>query len=188
MGTLLIILLSTVLIQGSTIAGRHSNATARGVFTDEFRTAAFTLITLCLSSTFGFAITHSVLQPLQLNWLTTPVVVAGVAVIFLVSRAALEKVPGAIRWPDLLAHLTTQCAMLGMALYSATILETLGEAFAYGLGAALMLALLSASFAALRERIDAADVPMVFRGIPLALMTAGFMALALLGFVGMVHN
>ncbi len=188
MNTLLIILLSTVLIQGSTIAGQRIDATARGVFTDEFRTAIFTLITLCVASMFGFIITHSVLQPLQLNWLTTPAVVAGVAVIFLVSRAVLEKVPGAIRWPDLLVHLTTQCAMLGMALYSATTLETLGEAFVYGLGAALVLALLSASFAALRERVDVGDVPVVFRGVPLALITAGFMALALLGFVGMVHN
>lgn len=189
MGTLLIILLGTVLIQGSAIAGERAGiVAARGVFADEFRTAIFTLVTLSLASMFGFAITHAVLQPLQLNWLTTPAVMTGVAIVFLLARRILEKVPGAIRWPDLLAHLTTQCAMLGMALYSATTLETLGEAFTYGLGAALMLALLSASFAALRERIDAADVPIAFRGVPLALITAGFMALALMGFVGMVHH
>jgi electron transport complex protein RnfA len=115
-------------------------------------------------------------------------VVAGIAVIFLAARAVLENIPGAIRWPDLLAHLTSQCAMLGLALYSATTLETVGEALTYGLGAAVMLALLSASFSALRERVEAADVPMAFRGIPLALITAGFMALALMGFAGMVHQ
>ena len=189
MGTLLIILLGTVLIQGSSIAGQRVTAiAARGVFADEFRTATFTLITLSLASMFGFVVTHELLQPLQLHWLTTPIIVAGVAVIFFIARAALEKIPGAIRWPDLLAHLTSQCAMLGLALYSSTQLEKVSEALLYGVGAAVMLALLSASFAALRERIDAADVPIAFRGIPLALITAGFMALALMGFAGMVQQ
>jgi len=189
MGTLLIILLGTMLIQGSSIAGQQVVAVhARGVFTDEFRTASFTLITLTLASLFGFVVTHQLLQPLQLRWLGTPIIVAGIAVIFFIARALLESIPGAIRWPDLLAHLTAQCAMLGIALYSATALETLEQALLYGVGAALMLALLSASFSALRERIDMADVPVVFRGIPLALITAGFMALALMGFAGMVQQ
>jgi electron transport complex protein RnfA len=78
--------------------------------------------------------------------------------------------------------------MLGLALFSATALETVSEALLYGLGAALILAVLSASFLALRERIDVADVPMIFRGIPIALITAGFMALALMCFAGMVRN
>ncbi len=190
MATLLIILLGTVLIQGSAIVvdGLTAHSTARGVFADEFRTASFTLITLTLASLFGFGITHAVLQPLQLNYLQMPALLCGIGVIFLGARAALANAPGAIRWPDLLAHLTTQCAMLGMALFSATTLETIGEALAYGLGAAVMLAVLSATFAALHERVDAADVPIIFRGIPVALITAGFMALALMGFAGMVRN
>jgi Na+-translocating ferredoxin:NAD+ oxidoreductase subunit A len=189
MGTLLIILLGTVLIQGSAIAGQPLRAvSARGVFADEFRAASFTLVTLSLASVYGFVITHEVLQPLQLYWLTTPVIVVGVAIIFMLARALLENIPGAIRWPDLLAHLTSQCAMLGLALYSATQLETIHQALLYGSGAATMLALLSASFAALRERMESADIPMAFRGIPLALITAGFMALALMGFAGMVQQ
>jgi electron transport complex protein RnfA len=189
MGTLLIILLGTVLIQGSSIAGQQASVVrARGVFADELRTASFTLITLTLASVFGFVVTHQLLQPMQLQWLTTPAVVAGVALIFFGARALLENIPGAIRWPDLLAHLTSQCAMLGLALYAATALESIEQALRYGVGAAVMLSLLSATFAALRERIDAADVPIAFRGIPLALITAGFMALALMGFTGMVQQ
>lgn len=190
MTTLLIILLGTMLIQGSAIAvnQRITHAAARGVLVDEFRTASFTLITLTLASLFGFGFTHAVLQPLQLSYLQLPALIGGIALIFLGTRALLTNVAGAVRWPDLLAHLTTQCAMLGLALFSATALETLSEALLYGMGAALMLAALSASFSALREHIDMADVPMIFRGIPLALITAGFMALALMGFVGMVRN
>jgi Na+-translocating ferredoxin:NAD+ oxidoreductase subunit A len=190
MATLLIILLGTVLIQGSAIAvGQAGSAAAvRGVFVDEFRTASFTLITLTLASLWGLAITRFVLTPLQLSYLQTPALLIGIGFIFVSARAALDKVPGVIRWPNMLGHLTTQCAMLGMALFSALMLETIGEAFAYGMGAALLLALLSAVFNALRERLDAADIPVVFRGIPIALITAGFMALALMGFAGMVRN
>lgn len=190
MTTLLIILLGTMLIQGSAIAVDQlaTPSTARGVFADEFRTASFTLITLTLASLFGFGVTHAVLQPWQLGYLQMPALICGIALIFVGTRALLTNVAGAVRWPDLLAHLTTQCAMLGLALFSATALETVGEALLYGLGAALILAILSASFLALRERIDVGDVPMIFRGIPIALITAGFMALALMGFAGMVRN
>jgi electron transport complex protein RnfA len=190
MATLLIILLGTVLIQGSAIAVGQlaTQPAARGVFVDEFRTAIFTLVTLTLASLLGLVTTRFILRPLQLNYLQTPILLIGVGLIFVATRAALEAIPGAIRWPDMLAHLTTQCAMLGMALFSATSLETMAEACAYGIGAAVVLALLSAAFAAMRERLDAADIPVAFRGIPIALITAGFMALALMGFVGMVRN
>lgn len=194
MATLLIILLGTVLIQGSAVAVGQvvttpsATMTARGVFADEFRTAIFTLITLTLASLAGLLLTRYVLQPTSLDYLQTPALLFAVGFIFIGTRAALEKVPGVIRWPDMLAHLTTQCAMLGMALFSATYVESVGEALTYGIGSATVLAVLSAAFAALRERIDAADIPVVFRGVPIALITAGFMALALMGFVGMVRN
>ncbi|MGC3980992.1 MAG: Rnf-Nqr domain containing protein [Steroidobacteraceae bacterium] len=188
MATLLIILLGTMLIQGSTIAlgGNTPPVAARGVRADELRAASFTLITLTLSSLLGFGVRR--LLPQGQDYLQTPLLLTGIALVFLGARAVLEHIPGAIRWPDLLAHLTTQCAMLGMALFSAATLETFAEALFYGMGAALLLAVLSASFVALRERIDAADLPLVFRGIPIALITAGFMALALMGFVGMIRN
>jgi electron transport complex protein RnfA len=189
MTSLLIILLGTVLIQGSAIAvGKLAQAgAARGVFADEFRTASFTLMTLTLASLLGYTLNQT-LNATQLGYLRTPALLLGLALIFVVSRIALEKIPGAVRWPDFIEHLSNQCAMLGMALYSAFYIETTGEALGYGFCAAVVLAMLSASFNALRQRVDAADVPHVFRGIPIALITAGFMALGLLGFAGMVRN
>ncbi len=190
MATLLIILLGTVLIQGSAIAAgsRHQQFAARGIWTDEVRHASFTLLTITLASVSGYLLSHHVLLPLKLAYLQTPVLLLAVTSIFFISRTLLDKVPGAIRWPDLLAHLTTQSALLGMALFSATTLESVTEALGYGIGAAVLLAILSSTFTALRERIDTADVPITFRGIPIALITAGFMALALLGLSGMVRN
>ncbi len=188
MTSLLIILLATVLIQSSAIAvGRLVPVTsARGVMADEFRTAAFTLLTLTLASLLG----HELQQRLALPYLylRTPLLLLGLALVFVFSRRLLDRIPGAIRWPDFIEHLSNQCAMLGMALYSAWFLHSTGEALAYGFGAALLLAILSATFNALRQRVDDADIPTAFRGIPIALLTAGFMALGLLGFAGMVRN
>jgi len=190
MAALLIILLGTVLIQGSAIVVGSLPTTrrARGVFADEFRAATFTLATLTLAALFGYCVSHYLLAPFKLDYLRTPVLVIGIALIFVGARTVLDGIPGAIRWPDVLAHLTTQVALLGIAVFTATAAESIPEALAYGIGAACGLAVLSTSFAALLERIDTVDVPFVFRGIPIALITAGFMALALMGFAGMIRN
>ena len=189
MNSLLIILLGTVLIQSSAIAAGKviTDSGARGIFNDEFRTAAFTLLTLTLSALLGYGLSKAS-GVLQLNHLYTPVLLAGLSCIFMICRMALTRVPGAVRWPVFIVHLTNQSAMLGMAIYSADYLETPAEALGYGLGASVLLAILNACFNALRQRIDCADVPLAFRGIPIALITAGFMALGLLGFAGMVRN
>ena len=57
---------------------------------------------------------------------------------------------------------------------------------AYGFGASAGFALVLVLFAALRERLVAADVPMPFRGASIALITAGLMSLAFMGFTGLV--
>jgi electron transport complex protein RnfA len=81
--------------------------------------------------------------------------------------------------------ITTNCAVLGVALLNLDrqhgLLESLvfGAAAAAGFGLALLL------FAALRERIDFGDVPAAFKGTPIALVTAGLMALAFMGFSGL---
>lgn len=190
MAALLIILLGTVLIQGSAIivGSRPVVSHARGVFADELRAAAFTLFTLTLAAVFGFCITHYLLTPFKLDYLRTPLLVGGVALIFVLARSLLDQIPGAIRWPDLLAHLTTQAALLGIAVFTSVAAESIIEAFAYGIGAACGLAILSSSFASLLARVDTDDVPFVFRGVPVALITAGLMALALMGFAGMIRN
>ena len=62
------------------------------------------------------------------------------------------------------------------------------EAIIYGLGGGLGFALVIILFAALRERLQAADVPLPFRGSAIALITAGFMALAFMGFAGLAGS
>jgi len=82
--------------------------------------------------------------------------------------------------------ITTNCAVLGIALLNVQQSRSLAEALAYGLGGGLGFSLVIALFAGLRERSAAADVPAPFRGTAVSLVTAAFMALAFMGFAGLV--
>ena len=82
--------------------------------------------------------------------------------------------------------ITTNCAVLGVALLNVNLAHNLTESVAYGFGASAGFALVLVLFAALRERLVAASVPMPFRGASIALITAGLMSLAFMGFTGLV--
>ncbi len=84
--------------------------------------------------------------------------------------------------------ITTNCAVLGIALLNVQQSENLVQALAYGLGGGLGFSLVIALFAGLRERTEAADVPVAFRGAAISLITAAFMALGFMGFVGMARG
>lgn len=81
--------------------------------------------------------------------------------------------------------ITTNCAVLGVALLNAGTPRSVAAALVYGFGAGLGFALVLVLFAGLRERLAAADVPAPFRGAAIALVTAGLMGLAFLGFAGL---
>ena len=81
--------------------------------------------------------------------------------------------------------ITTNCAVLGVALLSIRTNTTFISAAFYGFGAALGFTLVLILFSAMREKIDTADVPQPFKGSAIALITAGFMSLAFMGFSGM---
>ena len=76
--------------------------------------------------------------------------------------------------------------MLGVALLNVQATRSLFEAVLYGFGAAVGFGLVLVLFSAMRERLEAADVPAAWQGTPIALVTAGLMSLAFMGFTGMV--
>ncbi|MEJ2382749.1 MAG: Rnf-Nqr domain containing protein, partial [Gammaproteobacteria bacterium] len=84
--------------------------------------------------------------------------------------------------------ITTNCAVLGVALLNTQKQHGFLESAIYGFGAALGFSLVLVLFAAVRERVAAADVPEVFRGNAIALITAGLMSLAFMGFSGLVKG
>jgi electron transport complex protein RnfA len=80
--------------------------------------------------------------------------------------------------------IASNCAVLGVALLNTNARRSLIAALFYGTGAALGFALVLVMLAGLRERLETADVPEVFRGSAIAFVTAGIMSLAFLGFSG----
>jgi electron transport complex protein RnfA len=84
--------------------------------------------------------------------------------------------------------ITTNCAVLGVALLNVQEKNGFVESGLFGFGAAVGFSLVMVLFAALRERVAAADVPVPFRGAAIALVTAGLMSLAFMGFSGLVRG
>jgi electron transport complex protein RnfA len=78
----------------------------------------------------------------------------------------------------------TNCAVLGVALINTAASRSFVAALFYGTGAAVGFGLVVTVFAALRERVAVADVPMVFRGAPITFITAGILSLAFMAFAG----
>jgi len=146
-----------------------------------------TTLVLTLASAFSYLIDTWLLQPFDLEYLrllSFILVIAG-AVQFtelLIRRSSpiLYQVLGLY-----IPLITTNCAVLGVALLNIRQSHTLLEAIAYGIGAGLGFFLVMALFAGIRERLDAADVPQAFRGAAIALVTAGMMSLAFIGFTGL---
>lgn len=145
-----------------------------------------TAFVLTLASVTAWALDTWLLEPYRIEFLRTIAFIVSIAVIvgltelFLAKQSPLlHRVLGVY-----LPLITTNCAVLGVALLNSRERHTLLESAIYGLGAALGFTLVLILFAALRERLDAADIPAPFKGTPIALITAGILAIAFMGFGG----
>ncbi len=83
--------------------------------------------------------------------------------------------------------ITTNCAIMGLALLAALKNYDFAEAVVFGVGSGLGFTLAIVLMAAIREQLELADVPKPLQGAPIALIIAGIMALAFLGFSGMIR-
>lgn len=82
--------------------------------------------------------------------------------------------------------ITTNCAVLGVPLLNVTQQHTFVESLLFGFGSAVGFSLVLILFAAIRERLEGADVPLPFKGNAIAFVTAGLMSMAFMGFGGLV--
>ncbi len=152
--------------------------------------ALATLLVLTLASIAGHLIFRFLLVPFGLEYLATLtfilIIAALVQAVELIVRAIsplVQRILGLY-----LPLITTNCAVLGVALLNVRQQRSLLEAAWFGFGAGLGFAFVLITFAALRERTDRAPVPAAFQGAPLALLTAGLMAIAFTGFGGMAGD
>lgn len=83
--------------------------------------------------------------------------------------------------------ITTNCAVLGIPLLNVQANHNFMESLLFGLGGSLGFSLVLILFASLRERLEGADVPGIFKGSAIAMVTGGIMSLAFMGFAGLVR-
>lgn len=82
--------------------------------------------------------------------------------------------------------ITTNCAVLGYALLNVNEKHNFVESVVYGFGGSMGFTLALVLFAAMRERLESSDIPSYFKGAPIAMITAGLLSLAFMGFSGLV--
>ena len=142
---------------------------------------------MALASAACWAIDAYVLQPLGLAYMQTVAFILVIASIVQVVEMFLKKsVPALYQALGIfLPLITTNCAVLGVALVNVQegydFLQSVINGACGGLGFTLAIVL----FASIRERVDKTDCPKAFRGFPIALITAGLIALAFMGFSGL---
>ena len=192
MTELFVILVATVLVNNFVLVRFLGLCPFMGVSRNLEAAAGMSLATafvLTLSSATAYLLHAYVLVPLQLEYLRTIafILVIAASVQFteiMVRRLSplLDQVLGIY-----IPLIATNCAVLGVALLNVQQSTGFVPSVFYGLGAAGGFALVLIMFAAIRERLSAADVPAPFRGAAIALVTAGMMSLAFMGFAGMAR-
>ena len=147
-----------------------------------------TTFVLTLASVASWVTYHWLLAPLGLEYLQIIAFILVIAALVQFTEMAVRRTsPLLYRVLGVfLPLITTNCAVLGVALLNITASRSLLTAALYGAGAALGFSLVLVLFAALHERLAAADVPQPFRGPAIGMITAGLMSLAFMGFAGLV--
>ncbi|MDX9740557.1 MAG: electron transport complex subunit RsxA [Gammaproteobacteria bacterium] len=152
--------------------------------------ALATTFVLTLSSVCSYLANTYLLAPLGLEYLRTITFILVIAAVVQFTEMVIHRTSPLLYQVlgIFLPLITTNCAVLGVALL--IVQEETGfiEAALYGFGAAVGFSMVLIMFAAMRERIAAADVPVAFRGPAIALVTAGLMSLAFMGFAGLVKT
>ena len=148
---------------------------------------AATTFVLTLASGSSYLINHYLLGP-ELSYLTTLsfiVVIAGIVqfteMVVQKTSPLLHQVLGIY-----LPLITTNCAVLGIPLLNVQAKHNFMESIFFGMGGALGFSMVMVLFAAMRERLEGADVPMIFKGSAIAMVTAGLMSLSFMGFSGLI--
>jgi Na+-translocating ferredoxin:NAD+ oxidoreductase subunit A len=149
--------------------------------------AAATIFVLSIGSMASWAITNYLLEPFHLEYLRTLSFIVVIAGVVQFTEIVMEK-----NFPLLyqmlgifLPLITTNCAVLGIPLLNAQLSHGPIESFLFGAGGAVGFSMVLILFASMRERLEAADVPKVFQGSAIAMVTAALMSLAFMGFAGL---
>ncbi|HKI82160.1 MAG TPA: RnfABCDGE type electron transport complex subunit A [Pseudodesulfovibrio sp.] len=145
------------------------------------------IFVMLMATAFTWPLQHYVLMPYGIGYLQTIVFILVIASLVQFVEIFLKKVipPLHASLGLFLPLITTNCAVMGVAIMvqrsNYSFVKAMAFSLASGIGFLIALVIISA----IRERLDVSPVPLVFRGIPVALVTAGIMSLVFLAFQGM---
>lgn len=193
MAEYLLILVSTILVNNFVLVKFLGLCPFMGV-SRKLETATgmalATAFVLTLSSVCSYLVNSYLLAPLGLEYLRTITFLLVIAAVVQFTEMIIRRTSPLLYQVlgIFLPLITTNCAVLGVALLIVQQDTGFIHAALYGFGAAVGFSMVLILFAAMRERIAAADVPVAFRGPAIALVTAGLMSLAFMGFSGLVKG
>ena len=149
--------------------------------------AAVTFV-MAIASVVAWLIQTYVLVPLHIEYMQTIVFILVIAALVQMVEIILKKVSPSLYQAlgIFLPLITTNCAVLGVAILMIQKEFDLLQSVTYSVATALGFGLALVLFAGIRERLEFEDVPEAFRGVPVALITAGILAMAFMGFSGLV--
>ena len=149
--------------------------------------AAVTFV-MAITALVVWPLQEYVLQPFGIEYMQTIVFILVIAALVQMVEIILKKVSPTLDQAlgIFLPLITTNCAVLGVALLLVQEHYNLLQSVVYSVSVALGFALALILFAGVRERLEMEDVPMAMRGTPIALITAGILAMAFMGFSGLV--
>lgn len=188
----LLILISTVLVNNFVLVQFLGLCPFMGV-SNKLETAMgmslATTFVLTLSSVCSYLVFAYILQPLDLGYLQTIAFILVIAVVVQFTEMVVHKTSPMLYkvLGIFLPLITTNCAVLGVALLNIKKQNDFMDSIIYGFGAAVGFSLALILFSAVRERIAVADVPAPFKGSAIGMVTAGLMSLAFMGFTGLVQ-
>ena len=147
-----------------------------------------TTFVLTLASITSYLINTYLLIPLELEYLRTIAFIVTIAAVVGFTELVVNKTSPVLHQSlgVFLPLITTNCAVLGVALLNVGASNNFLQSAVYGFGAAVGFSFVLVLFSGIRERIESADVPKIFQGVPIALITAGLMSMAFMGFFGLV--
>ena len=150
--------------------------------------AAVTFV-MAISSIVAYLIQYYVLVPLGIQYMQTIVFILVIAALVQMVEIILKKVSPALNQAlgIFLPLITTNCAVLGIAILLVQKEYNLGESVVFATATAIGFSLALVLFAGLRERLELEDVPAGMKGMPIALLTASILAMAFMGFSGLVR-
>jgi Na+-translocating ferredoxin:NAD+ oxidoreductase subunit A len=148
---------------------------------------AATTFVLTLACGTSYVIDSWLLIPNDLTYLRTLSFIVTIAAIVQLTELVIQKTSPVLHQVlgIYLPLITTNCAVLGIPLLNIGMRHNMVESMLFGLGSAIGFTLALVMFAGIRERLEGADVPVHFRGTAIAMITAGIMSLAFMGFAGL---